>query len=975
MAKARRYAFNAGEWAPELHYRSDLERYYAACRELTNYLVTPYGAVRRRPGLEAIADVSTTFRGATDDYRLIPFEYSEDTTYLLVLRETDATPPGSEILVLSPAGVLKDTVAAPWAPGDFYRIQYVQSNDVMYLTHPDYPPQRLARNGDTDWSLSAAPVLWGPYLPVNTDPECALTPVVPEWSSGTTYARGDMVCVPGDAKNLTGNAVSVFWYQTTTPSATTKYYLTRFTTDRSHGYRVGDCVLVAGVATGYNGQWTIIRKTSTTFDVLTGLGAHANQSASSGTVKEVWGELYESILDANVNQDPETEDDYWREVHAFRGTFTLQASKATFTEEWEGGRVLLHQARTNYVQTGTLAADATSTPVSVSAGSVRLTTVGTWTGTVELQESVDGQTWEPIATVSSGSDTNTTLERTASSPASQLRLWMKALTSGTFGFRLEVLDTDHACHVLVTAFVDTTHVTCVTENYIANARYTVDWAEGAWSPKNGYPRAVTIYNERLTFGGNLRRPQTVWFSAVNDWPDFDAEATLSTSALSFSLASDSLNRVQWLVPKTQLIIGTDAGEWTLGSRDDTQGGISSTNVAATRHTEYGSAPIRPMVTSDVVMFLERNGLRLRGMHYDYELDGFKADDLTAFAPHVLAAGAREIAFQRSPQPIIWVVCEDGSLASFTFDRENQVLGWARHETECDSDEGFVSVCALPGTGGDDVYCLVERYGVVYLEAMRGATSTLAAAHLDWRQATAAGVQVALFTDDPGFTLSVWADGRQLSAAEYTLVGNKLVAVPDVVDGVFLTSGGVARDAGSGKVGLPAVAHGFEIGDTVYVGGTTHYDGSYTVATGTSTDELVVVATYEAETFGAGAVAGSPVELVVGADFESVLQPTAVANPGVEDGGPGRVTRVTAVDLWTLASLGGEISVDGGVTWETILSMPGDHVPGDPLPLFSGMRGVRLNSGHRDECDVRIRTSDPYPLTVLCMGVRVRRYDD
>jgi len=65
--------------------------------------------------------------------------------------------------------------------------------------------------------------------------------------------------------------------------------------------------------------------------------------------------------------------------------------------------------------------------------------------------------------------------------------------------------------------------------------------------------------------------------------------------------------------------------------------------------------------------------------------------------------------------------------------------------------------------------------------------------------------------------------------------------------------GAARDAGSGKVGLPSPAHGLPVGSRITVDGSTSYDGIYTVLRGSTSAELLITKTYAAETFSAGAV--------------------------------------------------------------------------------------------------------------------------
>ena len=56
----------------------------------------------------------------------------------------------------------------------------------------------------------------------------------------------------------------------------------------------------------------------------------------------------------------------------------------------------------------------------------------------------------------------------------------------------------------------------------------------------------------------------------------------------------------------------------------------------------------------------------------------------------------------------------------------------------------------------------------------------------------------------------------------------------------------AVDLGSGKVGLPATAHGLEPSAPVVISGTTNYDGYHVLAPETSANQLVISATYVSE---------------------------------------------------------------------------------------------------------------------------------
>lgn len=67
-------------------------------------------------------------------------------------------------------------ITTPYLTADLPGIQYVQDNDVMYLVHPDYPPQKLSRYDHNNWTIEDANFSKGPFLVENTDTSSTITP-------------------------------------------------------------------------------------------------------------------------------------------------------------------------------------------------------------------------------------------------------------------------------------------------------------------------------------------------------------------------------------------------------------------------------------------------------------------------------------------------------------------------------------------------------------------------------------------------------------------------------------------------------------------------------------------------------------------------------------------------------------------------------------------------------------------------------
>jgi len=58
-------------------------------------------------------------------------------------------------------------IVSPYTSEEAFEIHVTQSADVMYIAHEDHPPQKLSRNGDTDWTIEDVPFVGGPFLTEN----------------------------------------------------------------------------------------------------------------------------------------------------------------------------------------------------------------------------------------------------------------------------------------------------------------------------------------------------------------------------------------------------------------------------------------------------------------------------------------------------------------------------------------------------------------------------------------------------------------------------------------------------------------------------------------------------------------------------------------------------------------------------------------------------------------------------------------
>lgn len=93
-------------------------------------------------------------------------------------------------------------VALPYQAADLPALQYTQSADTFYLTHPNYPPATLTRSSHIAWSYQALVFRDGPYLPAGT----AGVTLTPSATSGAiTLTASAVTGINGGAGFLAGD--------------------------------------------------------------------------------------------------------------------------------------------------------------------------------------------------------------------------------------------------------------------------------------------------------------------------------------------------------------------------------------------------------------------------------------------------------------------------------------------------------------------------------------------------------------------------------------------------------------------------------------------------------------------------------------------------------------------------------------------------------------------------------------------------
>jgi hypothetical protein len=199
--------FSTGEIDPLLRARTDLQQYQNALEEATNVVVQPQGGISRRDGLEFVFDFGSSFT----EFKIIPFEFSTNDSYLLVFvvgriyvfknknLQRDINSSGNDYITAS------DITAAM-----LDELEYTQAVDTLILCHEDLQTKRLVRNSDTSWTFENLPLTNPPQYAYALDEHSPNFTITPSATTGNiTITASSVTTDNGTAQAGTANTITL----------------------------------------------------------------------------------------------------------------------------------------------------------------------------------------------------------------------------------------------------------------------------------------------------------------------------------------------------------------------------------------------------------------------------------------------------------------------------------------------------------------------------------------------------------------------------------------------------------------------------------------------------------------------------------------------------------------------------------------------------------------------------------------------
>ena len=896
--------------------RTSLDKYRSACRTLENFQILPYGGVIRRPGTQYIGTTKYINLGET---RLIGFNFSTTTRFVIELGVGYLrvwNPATGALQAISSGGT---ELVTPYVGADLREIQYCQINDIMYFAHANYPPRKLTRVSDTNWTFEEVKFAYPPLLD-SSDNQTKLFVNVSNYlfNSGTSYLKDSNLLPPSGITSPSPTSLSYRvlkdFTATTFPAAIAAGNISSLPLASN---QMGP--MISGNSfTGYVGSQIELKwQNSNLYKQIEIVGNFESETLlvdgawdfeTSGT----WGAMIQilrvpaEIMQAGVIAGlglpvGGTAIEVYQPSHGWSDGDIISVTGAYPAPNASIYSVTTNTYRYNVVTAPALTGYRDVFPENLSQMEIvreyivdndkNIITSGTEDSLCGLKIIIRNAqkiayNWAASTVYvvgdfvySGGKTYYCVLHHTSTASFDASRWTTQQVPTARIDSSTPIIG-----GVATITAASTINVDKWLGPLAVTGTKTKYWQYGAFNATSGYPRSVCLHEQRLCFGGTKAQPNTIWCSAIGDFENFELGVNAS-DAVQFTLAASEGNRINWMFSQSEMLVGTSGDEWTIGAADSASA-LSATNVKTRRQASYGSKYIRAAMVNDVLLFVQRNGRKVRELVYELNKDGWVAPDLTLLAEHITTGEIVEIAYQQQPDAILWCVRGDGTLIGMTYERDQKVVGWHRHTIADEAD--VESVATIYGNGTEDeVWLIVKR-------TVSGQTyRTIERFPLLWR------------TNFDNQTTASW---RYLD-------------------------GHVAFASGSANRSVTGLSH--LNGKTVTI-----------VQNGVLTGTAVVsggAVTVPATTAG-----------YVGMPYISTLTPMKL-DMDLEDGSSqGRKKRIHKVVVRTQKSQGGQVRVNAGQWYDLAATL----TTGDQKILTAGTFGF--------DADVSVQQSEPYPMCVLAI---------
>ncbi len=562
-----------------------------------------------------------------------------------------------EWLVVRRAGVFVTAMETQFTAADIAALKHIKSADTLFLVCGRLPIQMIKKNGET-WSISEFEIEIPPFMELD--------------ESGTVLTPSDII-----------DEIQI--------AASKNFFAASMLGDRIKMFQK--------VATKI--EQSTSGTTSSTYSKTVYLDSNISLLITGSWV----GTITLQRADAD-----------WVDVQTFNanGAYAIAAYEASYRLKFSVSTGLATAKLNDSRSSITASYQASDTNMIYVGDSWNILTTGSWTGTVTLMRSKDGQAFEDYKIYSSlNNDYNADQSGVVDTNDGYYYKVRYGVTSGTAKATLTSFGYTNEGIVKITGVIDTQNATATVIRQLAAAEAVTDFALPEFSAANGYPKCIEFFKDRFVLAATNKKPNGFWISKSGDYVNFDEQIEdgkiTDDSAINTSIIARNDYNIKNVVTGKDLCIFTGEDERILSG----DSAFTPTNLNIKPQTSWGSSEgLMPFVAGNRILYIQNNESYVRDFAYSYEADSYTGEELTLLIHHLLdGKKIVDYAYIKYPDSLIYFVLDDGTILCLTYLLEQKVFAWTRMVTQGE----YVNVESAKENGQEVLYLVVKRDGTYYIE--------------------------------------------------------------------------------------------------------------------------------------------------------------------------------------------------------------------------------------------------------------------
>lgn len=225
---------------------------------------------------------------------------------------------------------------------------------------------------------------------------------------------------------------------------------------------------------------------------------------------------------------------------------------------------------------------------------------------------------------------------------------------------------------------------------------------------DNFPSTSNYYQQRQLFGNTNEDTEKIWGSKSANYKNMTQSSPLQDDdAVTFPVRGRQVNSVKHLIDLGKLIVFTYGAEWVV--HGDQAGILRAGEINQVQQSYNGCSFLRPIIINDTALYVQSRQNIVRDLKYQMSpdgSDGYTGTDLTIMSEHLFEQFTLEDwAFTQTPNPIAWIVRDDGVLLGLTYLRDHRIFAWHRHDFQ---DAEVENVAAVSEGSEDVLYLSIKR---------------------------------------------------------------------------------------------------------------------------------------------------------------------------------------------------------------------------------------------------------------------------